>query len=251
MGYFRTSAALMIAFLLVFNFGLLGCGKKQEAPSAQTAVKATSVAKENVKAEAVKEAAGAPAAQETAAPAPVPSTAPITEERTLYDFEGDLQGWEVPVWALGKTDHVAKEVVLSQDVASKGKTSMKVTADFPGGAWYGALIEIQQYLDLGGYRVIRADIYLPPDAPVGLKAKLILTVGENWKFVEMNGSVPLMPGEWATITANIEPGSYDWKRVVPDEEFAQDIRKIAIRIESNHKPKYAGVLYIDNVRVGK
>ncbi|MDI7269610.1 MAG: DUF3857 domain-containing protein, partial [Myxococcota bacterium] len=33
-----------------------------------------------------------------------PSRTPITEERTFYDFEGDMQGWEVPVWALGKTD---------------------------------------------------------------------------------------------------------------------------------------------------
>jgi hypothetical protein len=101
------------------------------------------------------------------------------------------------------------------------------------------------------YRVIRADIYLPEGAPEGLKAKIILTVGNNWKFVEMSRSVPLIPGEWMTLNANIEPGSYDWKRVVPDEEFSKDVRKIAIRIESNHKPAYTGPIYIDNVRVGR
>ncbi|MFH1552340.1 MAG: hypothetical protein ABID83_01705, partial [Candidatus Omnitrophota bacterium] len=72
----------------------------------------------------------------------------------------------------------------------------------------------------------------------------------NWKFVEMSRSVPLIPGEWVTITANIEPGSYDWKRIVPDETFAGDVRKIAIRIESNNKPAYTGPIYIDNVRAG-
>lgn len=231
---------------------MAGCGKKQETPVAAQTPKAETVTPP------VQKATPSPAASGTAAVVtgeaaviPVPSTAPITEERTFYDFEGDLAGWEVPAWALGKTDHVAKEVVLSQDFASKGTSSMKVTADFYGGAWTAALVEIQQYLDLSGYRVIRADVYLPKDAPIGLKAKLVITVGDNWKFVEMNGAVPLMPGEWSTITASIEPGSYDWKRVVPDENFAKDIRKIAVRIESNNKPKYAGVVYIDNVRVGK
>lgn len=80
---------------------------------------------------------------------------------------------------------------------------------------------------------------------------MVLTVGDNWKFVEMSRSVPLIPGKWAVISANIEPGSYDWKRIVPDEKFAEDVRKIAIRIESNRKPKYSGPIYIDSVRCGK
>ena len=101
------------------------------------------------------------------------------------------------------------------------------------------------------YRVISTDIYIPSDAPDGLKARFVLTVGENWKFVEMSRSVPLVPGKWVTLTANIEPGSYDWKRVVPDEAFAQDVRKIAFRVESNKKPQYTGSVYVDNVRCGK
>jgi hypothetical protein len=192
--------------------------------------------------------AAAPAGEEARV---VPSSKPITEERTYYSFEGDLGGWEVPTWAAGKSDYVAKGAAVSSDFASKGSDSMKIEVDFPGGIWTAGLVEIQQYLDMSRYRVIRADIYLPADAPIGLKAKLILTVGDNWKFVEMSRSVPLVPGEWATITANIEPGSYDWKRVVPDEKFAEDVRKIALRIDSNRKPKYAGSIYVDNVRVGR
>jgi hypothetical protein len=228
MKYFRTNILMLAAICCfgVFALYLAGCGPAKEGP-----------------------AAGPAQTAEEARPAP--STKPITEERTYYDFEGDLRGWEVPMWAAGKSDYVAREVTVSSDVASSGNDSMKVEVDFPGGLWTAGLVEIQQYLDMSRYRVIRVDLYLPKDAPVGLKVKIILTVGDNWKFVEMSRSVPLIPGEWVTITANIEPGSYDWKRVVPDEKFAEDVRKIAIRIESNRKPKYAGSIYIDNVRVGR
>jgi len=191
-------------------------------------------------------------AKDTDVKAGAPSFAPITEERVYYDFESDLGGWEVPIWALNKSDYVAREEVLvSEDVASQGNTSMKFTANFPKGVWSAALIDIQQFLDLSPYRVVCADIYLPAEAPLGLKAKLILTVGENWKFVEMARSVPLIPGQWVTITANIEPGSYDWKRVVPDKKFAEDVRKVAIRVECNREPAYDGPIYVDNIRCCK
>ena len=234
-------AGLFFVAALVF---LAGCA--QEEPSKTLTAKST---ESGGKAVSMEMAPGAkPAAEEV----PMPSTAPITEERSYYDFErGDLAGWEVPQWAQGKTDYVAKSAEVSDAFASKGSHSMKVAADFPGGYWTAALVEIQQYLDLSKYRVISVDIYLPADAPAGLNAKMILTVGDNWRFVEMNRSFPLMPGEWVTVTASMEPGSYDWKRTVPDEKFAEDVRKIAIRIESNMKPKYTGDIFIDNVRVGR
>ena len=226
---------VFVVLLCAMTMVITGCGKKEESIT--------------MKPGAGKEVAAGTSEQKEA---PVPSTAPITEERTYYDFETtDLNGWEVPQWALGKSDYVVEEAVFSEEVASKGKGSMKIDTAFPGGIWSASLVEIQQYLDLSNYRVIKADLYLPPDAPIGLKAKIIITVGDTWKFVEMSRSVPLIPGEWATITANIEPGSYDWKRVVPDEAFAEDVRKIAIRIESNRQPQYAGPIFIDNVRVGR
>ena len=231
MRYFRKNF-LISAILLCFGvsaLGLTGCGVQEEGAK-------------------VPGKAAAPAGEEARA---VPSTKPITEERTYYSFEGDLGGWEVPMWAAGKSDYVAKDAAVSSDFASKGSDSMKIEVDFPGGIWAAGLVEIQQYLDMSRYRVIRVDIYLPADAPIGLKAKLILTVGDNWKFVEMSRSVPLVPGEWATITANIEPGSYDWKRTMPDESFRADVRKIVVRVESNRRPVYKGPVYIDNVRIGK
>lgn len=239
-GYRIGTVGLVLAVFFIAAISLSGCGK---APAPGE--------KPDVKKSAETAAKAAPEAAAEKKEVPAPSTAPITEERTYYDFETDLNGWEIPMWAQGKTDHVAKDVMLSKELASHGNGSMLVVSDFPGGAWSASLVEIQQYLDLSKYRVIRADLYLPADAPLGLKAKLILTVGENWKFVEMSRSVPLVPGEWVTVEASIEPGSYDWKRVVPDEEFSEDIRKVALRIESNRKPVYSGPIYIDNIRCGR
>ncbi|MBF0217111.1 MAG: hypothetical protein HQL30_08975 [Candidatus Omnitrophica bacterium] len=219
----------MVMFLAVAVVFGAGCGKKTDKQSAEQSK----------------------AAEKPAEEMQAPSTKPITEERTFYGFENDLQGWEIPAWAEGKNDYVAETVSQSKDFASEGTASMKVMANFPGGNWTAALVEIQQYLDISFYRAIRVDVYVPADAPEGLKASLILTVGNNWKFVEMNQNIPLSPGKWVTITGNIEPGSYDWKRVVPDTEFGQDVRKIAVRVMSNRQPQYNGPIYIDNIRVGK
>lgn len=221
---------LSMIFILSAAVAVAGCGKpeqpagKKEAPAGETAEKEE---------------------------APAPSREPITEERTYFNFENDLNGWEIPMWAQGKIDHVATDIMVSTDTASKGASSMKVQADFPGNMWSASLVEIQMYLNLSAYRVISADMYVPETAPMGLKAKIILTVGDTWKFVEMANSVPLIPGEWITVSANIEPGSYAWKRVVPDDSFAKDVRKVAIRVVSNKKPKYTGPIYIDNIRVGR
>ena len=133
--------------------------------------------------------------------------------------------------------------------ASSGSGSMELSVEFPGGRWTGALVEIQQYLNLDGYDRISADIYLPPGCPEGLRGKIIFTVGEDWRFVEMSRSAKLVPGEWTTITASISDGSMEWKRTSVDSSFREDVRKVAIRIESNNKPAYSGPILIDNIRV--
>jgi hypothetical protein len=173
------------------------------------------------------------------------------EEKVIFGFEKDTQGWEIPEWALEQDDHVAKSADASKDIAKEGKGALKVNAAFPGKVWTAAIVEDFEYFDWTPYKAISADIYIPKDAPAGLKAKIILTVGENWKFTEMARSVALVPGEWATVTANLLPGSEDWKRTVVDENFRKDVRKIAIRVESNKKPEYTGPIYVDNIRLEK
>ncbi|MDD5633898.1 MAG: glycan-binding surface protein [Candidatus Omnitrophica bacterium] len=173
------------------------------------------------------------------------------QQTVLFNYENGLQGWEIPDWAYEKPDHVQKEISQSSDYASEGTSSLKIDANFPGGRWTGAIIEIMQYYDWSDYKKLACDIYIPKDAPLGLKAKMILTVGDSWKWVEMSKSYSLVPGEWVTVEADIAPGSIDWRRVQVDETFRKDIRKIDIRIDSNNKPAYEGPIYIDNVRVIK
>ena len=179
------------------------------------------------------------------------STFARAEEKVLFGFEKDTQGWEIPEWAIDQQDHVAKSVEASKDFAKEGKGSLKIIAAFPGKAWTAALVEDFEYFDWTPYKSISADLYIPKEAPVGLKGKIILTVGENWKFIEMARSVPLVPGEWVTVTGNLLPGSEDWKRTVVDDNFRKDVRKVAIRVESNKKPEYNGPIYIDNIRLTK
>ncbi|MCK4852102.1 MAG: hypothetical protein KAS86_03210 [Candidatus Omnitrophica bacterium] len=171
--------------------------------------------------------------------------------RVFYDFEEDKNGWEIPLWAEEKQDHVAERLEHVKGMASNGRGSLKLSVRFPGGRWTAALIEIAQFLDLGNFDMISADIYAPASCPRGLKAKLILTAGKDWQWVEMSRALPVTPGEWTTIGADIAEGSIGWRRTTVDMGFRTDIRKIAIRIESNKKPAYAGPVYIDNIRLSK
>lgn len=175
----------------------------------------------------------------------------IKEEKILFDFERGDDGWEIPTWADEQDDYVGTSCEVSSEAAKSGKSSLKLNADFPGGSWRAAIVELEQYFDWTPYKAVSVDIYIPKDVPEGLRAKLILTVGETWKWTEMSTTKQLAPGEWTTITADLRPNSYDWKRTVPTDAFRQDIRKIAVRIESNKKPVYKGPIYIDNVKVGK
>ncbi len=174
----------------------------------------------------------------------------MAAEKVLYSFEKGLEGWEIPEWALEKQDYVGRVVERSGDAAKDGKGSLRIDGDFPGKLWTAAIVEVAESFDLTDYGSISCDVYLPKDAPAGLKAEIILTVGENWKWVEMARAVPLVPGEWTTLTAGLLPGSMSWRRTIVDENFRKDIRKIDIRIESDKKPVYKGAVYIDNVRVG-
>jgi hypothetical protein len=173
----------------------------------------------------------------------------VAADRVIASFEKDAEGWEVPEWALEKTDHVAKSVSISNDFAKDGKSSLKMEVDFPGKVWTAAIVETMESFDFTPYSDISCDVYIPKEAPEGMKAKIILTVGEGWKWTEMSRAIALVPGQWVTITANLLPGSTNWQRTTVDDNFRKDVRKISIRVESNKKPVYKGPIYIDNVKV--
>ncbi len=169
---------------------------------------------------------------------------------TIFDFEGNLQEWIIPDWAKESTDHVGKILSTSAEVASHGTGSLQLLADFPGERWTGAYVEVLMHVtDWSKFGSLSVDAYLPPSAPAGLEARLILTIGEQWVWTEMNRPIPLVPGQWTTVTVNLKPGSLDWK-FFPDEQFRKDIRKVGIRVESNKRPVYSGPIYFDNIRLG-
>ena len=169
---------------------------------------------------------------------------------TLFSFESDPEGWEIPDWALTKDDYVADEVSVSQVQASEGVNSLEIGVNFPSDPqWRGAYIErVIDITDWSPFKYLSVDVYLPKEAPQGLRARVILTVGENWKWSESNKAFALTPGEWAVIKLDLTPDSKNWRKYLTDD-FRADVRKIGIRIESNGKIAYRGPIYIDNVRL--
>lgn len=173
-----------------------------------------------------------------------------SKEFVLYGFEKDPQGWEIPDWTFTKKDYVGKQIGVSEHQASEGKYGLEVDSEFTGGpAWECAYIEcVVDITDWSPFGRISADVFLPKEAPRGLRAKIILTVGDNWRWTEMNKTIPLSPGEWTVIKADLTPSSLNWRRFI-DDAFRSDIRKIGIRIESNGKIAYKGPIYVDNVKL--
>ncbi|MFA5410944.1 MAG: hypothetical protein WC321_03680 [Candidatus Omnitrophota bacterium] len=167
----------------------------------------------------------------------------------IFGFEEKVPSWSIPDWCFEKEEYVGESIAISEKFADEGKSSLELMTKFPGGKWTAGYIEVQQYFDWTPYKTLSVDIYLPKEAPFGLQARFILTVGENWTWTEMARLVKLVPGEWTTISASLIPGSTDWRRTQVDDEFRSDIRKLGIRFESNMRPVYTGPVYIDNLRL--
>ncbi len=181
---------------------------------------------------------------------PVAHAEDASNALVIYDFETDTQEWAIPEWETQSADYSAQQVSQAADFASSGKSSLQVMVDFPGGKWIGAYVERMMYVtDWTPFSGIAADVYVPYNAPKGLKARFILTVGDKWQWTEMNRGLSLTPEQWTTISANLMPGSQDWK-FFPDDAFRKDIRKLGIRIEADNLT-YRGPVYIDHVRLIK
>ena len=174
-----------------------------------------------------------------------------SEPLVIFDFEDSMQDWAIPDWAKEKEEDVGRVLSLSQEIASSGVGSLQLLADFPGEIWTGAYIEVFMHVtDWTPFSTMSIDVYLPPDAPTGLDARWILTVGDQWTWTEMNRSIPLTPGEWTTISVGLKPGSMDWK-FFPDDNFRASVKKIGVRIESNKDPVYQGSVFVDNIRLAE
>ena len=172
-------------------------------------------------------------------------------EIVIYDFEDTLEGWTIPDWAQVSADYVGKELSVSTDKAEAGRSAMKLWAAFPGGRWTGAYVERQcEVTDWTPFGRLAVSVYVPAMAPVGLTGRIILTVGDQWTWTEMNRAIPLTPGQWTTLAANLTPESMDWK-FLPDGQFRRRVDKIGVRIESDHGPAYSGPVFLDHVRLAE
>ncbi len=190
-----------------------------------------------------------PTPPQSQAPAPREQPSPAPAQIVIYGFEDNLEGWVIPDWAKSSPDYVAKSLAISQEHIEEGKCSLELQANFPGGQWAGAYVEREvETTDWTPFGSVSVSLFLPSDAPSGLHGRIILAIGGQWQWTEMNHSVPLTPGGWVTLTANLKPGSMDWK-FFPDDAFRQDVRKIGVRIESDRGPSYSGPIFLDNVRL--
>jgi len=176
----------------------------------------------------------------------------FAKEIVLYGFEKDPQGWEMPDWALAKKDHVGRQISITEFQASEGKYALQLDVEFTGSpTWEGAYVErLIDVTDWSPFNYLSVDIYLPKEAPRGLRAKVILTVGDSWKWTEMNKTILLTSGEWTVVKVDLTQSSMNWRRFI-DDDFRSDIRKLGVRVESNGKIAYKGPVYIDNVKLSE
>ena len=215
---------LIIGLIIGLNFGKLNALKEKGAPGGVAQV--------------AKGAATTEAAR-------------VKEDEVLFSFEGSAEGWEIPEWAYDKVDYVGMDLYISKDYAKDGETSLKVIAEFPGGIWTGALVEVMEDFNWAQYSEVFANVYLPEGAPADLRARLIITVGDDWKFVEMSHDAPLVAGRWNRIDASLLQNSPDWDMLTFDDMARSDVRKLAVRVESNKEPLYNGPIYIDAVGIAQ
>ena len=180
------------------------------------------------------------------------TTAPgagLPTELELFGFEDGLQGWTIPAWEQTAPDYAGRRLDISREMMSHGLAALVFFVDFTGDRWMGAYVErMMDVTDWRPFRILAADVYLPPEAPAGLKARVILTMGEQWQWTEQNRAVPLEPGQWTTVTVNLTADSLDWS-FFPDDTFRRDIRKIGLRIEAERGTTYRGPVHLDDIRL--
>ena len=174
-----------------------------------------------------------------------------SDELEIFGFENGTDEFAIPDWAMTSPDYVGKSAKQSLEMQSHGNGSLEIDADFPGTKWSGAYVDRLIYVtDWSAFGGLAADVYVPANAPKGLKARFIIGIGDKWEWTEMNRALPLEPGQWTPLVANLKPGSMDWK-FFPDESFRKDVRKLGIRIEADKGVTYTGPVYIDSVRLQK
>jgi len=172
-------------------------------------------------------------------------------EIVIYGFEHGTEGWQVPDWAVSAGDYVCRSIEPSSEHVEQGSGALKLWVDFPGDRWAGAYVERQvEVSDWSDFGRLSVSVLVPSYAPQGLRGRIILTIGDDWVWTEMNRAIPLAPGAWATVTVNLTPQSMDWKYFV-DDTFRARVDRVGVRIESGEGVRYSGPVFLDHVRLAE
>ncbi len=176
------------------------------------------------------------------------------QQKYVYNCKHYIQNWDIPEWSTYKEDHISPILSVDENFKKNDNSSLKLTVAFPGESWSAGVVEAEGIFDLTLYRALTCRVYVPRSAPKGIEARFIIVTGEDYLWLEMDRPVAINPGKQTTVTANLKYGNHGWKsgegRVRMSDELKEDIRKVAIRIESNIV-EYEGPVYIDNIKLVK
>lgn len=194
----------------------------------------------------------------------------FASEKVIYSFEDGIGEWAIPDWSLEKADYVDAEATVSSDYANDGDSSMQLTFEFPKDEWRAAVVDVEGPFDWSAYKTLLCDVYLPEEAPDKIKARIALSVGEKWLWIESARATKLKPGQWVTLSANLIPGNERWLRTKMVErigedgkahgyvmktakepmakEYIQEVQVLTVRLQSE-RVKYKGSVFVDNIRL--
>lgn len=181
-----------------------------------------------------------------------------TEAVTLYTFNRDTEGWQMPDWPNGNRDpngvlYKPKQVGYPTATDENNKSALYVPVNLVSGKPSQAFVGTAPGTDWSLIDAISVDVYLPKDAPQGLDATLYF-MGNGWQWMLQKKDYILRPGEWTRIEAPLAGFQTDdaWDKTEQEIKAAlTNVIEFGVRI-SNGKDgssAYLGPVYLTRFRV--
>ncbi|MDP8259011.1 MAG: hypothetical protein P9L90_06295, partial [Candidatus Aadella gelida] len=175
--------------------------------------------------------------------------------QTFYNLPDCLNNWKIPEWSESKSNYSSPILAVDENFSYKGISNFKLNLSFSGDEWNAGIVEANGIFDLTLHKTMEFEVYLPENAPKkGLMVRVAIVSGDDYKWFEMGVPVEIKAGKRTTVRANFKNGNYEWKSAKSmrrmSDRIKSDIKKIAIRVESNYA-RYKGPVYVDNIRFVK
>ena len=175
----------------------------------------------------------------------------FSQEKVMFNTHNQLNAWSIPKWSKNNEHYVSPILTIDENSSNFGETSVKINVSFSSENWSAGIIETEGLFDLTLYQTISFEVYLPENAPHGVLARTIIVAGKDYTWIEMAKAVNIPPGKRTVIKANLKRGNKNWNGpngpLKITDMIKSDIKKIAIRIESN-SAEYEGPIYIDRIK---